>query len=317
MYRDFFKSAHFAKGIQIPIFMQLFVQTHTHTHTKCRCLTEAHSECEATLEDCRALIRGDHLDALSKHEDKMQDVGSICKKIRGLSFDPLINPIVRCSCKSTKNMAQRVSSGCVFTLECSDGEPEQLHEPGEEGTECISIKSLSMSSSPGKAKHTTSSPLSTTSLPRLEPLDIKFHNWPPKLEPVQLHLRELSTPGTLSVEHLDASTDSVPPWGSVALSAVEGIAQGGSCNEVWFANSPLSVSNEHGVIQLNTSGSHDDDKEEHDTDADEDDEQEGEGSSDHHHPDNDANPLLGYDHAGSESFHDELGDVEFIVKLNQ
>ncbi|KAL5467633.1 hypothetical protein EMCRGX_G031892 [Ephydatia muelleri] len=205
-----------------------------------QCLNDTHKECESTLEECQALIRGDSLDILSQHEDKLQDIGSVCKKIQGLSFDPLITPIIKCNCKSTKKMVLTVSNGCKIILECLQEEQKQHQGSGEEATEGAGVETFYQD----KAKYTTSSPLNnSTSFPRLEPLDIKFHDWP-KLEPQQLNLKEPSRFETISIEQLDITADSADSCssaqksvgGSTAARSNSVAHKSASPEKLWFDN---------------------------------------------------------------------------------
>lgn len=223
----------------------LYAHLCTYTCVTCmytlhRCLNDTHKECESTLEECQALIRGDSLDILSQHEDKLQDIGSVCKKIQGLSFDPLITPIIKCNCKSTKKMVLTVSNGCKIILECLQEEQKQHQGSGEEATEGAGVETFYQD----KAKYTTSSPLNnSTSFPRLEPLDIKFHDWP-KLEPQQLNLKEPSRFETISIEQLDITADSADSCssaqksvgGSTAARSNSVAHKSASPEKLWFDN---------------------------------------------------------------------------------
>ena len=223
----------------------LYAHLCTYTCVTCmytlhRCLNDTHKECESTLEECQALIRGDSLDILSQHEDKLQDIGSVCKKIQGLSFDPLITPIIKCNCKSTKKTVLTVSNGCKIILECLQEEQKQHQGSGEEATEGAGVETFYQD----KAKYTTSSPLNnSTSFPRLEPLDIKFHDWP-KLEPQQLNLKEPSRFETISIEQLDITADSADSCssaqksvgGSTAARSNSVAHKSASPEKLWFDN---------------------------------------------------------------------------------
>ena len=304
-------SAYLSINTNVHTYTHTHIHTHTHTHTHThilhRCLTDAHNECEANLEDCRALIGGDPLDALAQHEGKLLDVGSICKQMSGLSFDPLINPVIKCICKSTKGMVQKVSNGCKITLECLDGEHNRQHESGEEATEGVGGAIALGAPCMDKARYASSPLNSSGGLPRLEPLDIKFHDWPPKLEPLQLNLKELSTLETISIEHLDASADSADfprgsadsadfPRGSAAAESSSIVQKNDCAGKSWFDNfedssSPsipghivITSDSESGYViehRTETDGElspHTGDhvREERGTDADEEDEGEGE-----------------------------------------
>lgn len=207
-------------------------------------LTDAQNECETAMQDCRALIGGDPLEALSQHEDKQQDIGSICKKIRGLSYEPLITPLIKCTCGSTKVIMQKISKGCNITAECSQEVHEQQRESGEEGIGGASFQ--------GKAIYTSSPLNNTSSFPRMEPLNIRFHE-SSKLEPLQLNLREPSQLKPISIEHLETSTESELPC--VPRGSVESLAAefSNSASKVWIVNSKGSSFSSLHDHSMNTS----------------------------------------------------------------
>ena len=218
-------------------------------------------------------------------------------------------------------MVLTVSNGCKITLECLQEEHKQQQGSGEEATGGVDTLSTSFQD---KAKYPTSSPLNnSTSFTKLEPLDIKFLEWPPKLEPQQLNLKEPSQLKTISIETLDASADSVDscfaPRGSIWSAESSSIAyESASPVKSWYDNSAESLSipgyvPDHRTemdgdlsMSLYTSGHV---REEHGTDADEEDEGEegggdggGENSTDnlslydhhhhHHSSENTSNHLL-------------------------
>ena len=134
------------------------------------------------LNDCQELIEGDPLEALAEREGTMERVESLHSRIAGLSFQPLINPSMKCNVAvKGEELVTSLMESCSMVYDTaaqeeSESESEEEHEHGllQETASAFSASvATNVSNDGGFSVQDTQDPASVpdfaSGLPKLDP----------------------------------------------------------------------------------------------------------------------------------------------------